>query len=96
MAAGDPVIETGSVSGGSAVNITVPSGEQWVISSWSPGGGDLQLEFTDGSGSNGITSTANSDGAQFAARPVFDDTTDPRIDNTSCSSQQYYVAGREI
>lgn len=92
MAAGDAVIETGSVSGGSSVTVTVPTGERWAISMY----GDLtnlHLNAYDGTNTPRLVAQG-SGGLQQVA--IFDDSVDPQLQQTACNSIPYYLGGREI
>lgn len=98
MAAGDPVIETGSTAGGGTTTVTVPSGEVWVISGEVGFQNRMAFGFNDGTNSTAgtfMTSSADSR-ANLQSRPVFDDSVDPFIENTNCSNEPHIVTGRKI
>lgn len=97
MAAGDPVTQSVSVSGGGTSTITVPSGEVWVVSqaAWSTTGSNSAfLEMTDSTGTVLIRDVAPD--KPFRGRPVFDDSHDPQLNNTSCSTETMSIFGREV
>jgi len=99
MAAGDSVIETGSVSGSSSTTITVPAGEVWVISAYGKASNSsIFVEADDGTNTPLLVQGGQTEQIMGMAdtRPVFDDSTDPKIENNSCNSEPYYIGGREI
>lgn len=96
MAAGDPVEHLSNVTGGGSTTVSVPSGETWVISSYTAIGtsGTGRLGRTDGT-ITGDQIAGKGAGGQLTERPVFDGH-DPVLENGDCNSKAMGLSGREI
>jgi len=102
MAAGDPVVVSGDVPGGSTVTVSTPPGETWVISDM----GDkhqtlLQVSDPNATGAKATIRRhgnygADHDAQRFDNRPVVDETVELVAHNRNSSEFQYYLGGRQI
>lgn len=97
MAPGDPVGTITTVSGGASATVSIPAGDDWILSSFATVSTAFRLDLTDGTdtGLGGVTGASQ---GNEVARVVVGATNglEPSLRNTGCSSQDYSISGREI